>query len=171
MAKAALTSLIGTGRSPAKVLERLDQVLRAAGADRNFTTLALLRLWPESGEAVFANAGHPYPLLLQGGELSELELPSLPLGRGPARTYREIHLHLPPGAALVFCSDGLFEAVDRSGQLYGFDRLRARVRKQRDRSAERIVQGLFGDWEQHLRTVQPLDDTTVLVVRRLERGA
>lgn len=171
MAKAALTSLIGTGRPPAKVLQRLDQVMRAGGADRNFTTLALLRLRPESGEAVFTNAGHPFPLLLDGGELSEIELPSLPLGRGPARTYREAHLHLPPGTTLVFFSDGLFEAVDRGGQLYGYERLRARVRKQRGRSAERIVQGLFGDWERHLRTVRPLDDTTVLVVQRLERPA
>jgi hypothetical protein len=177
MAKAALTSLIGPGRSPGLILERLDQVLRAAGADRNFTTLALLHLWPATGEADFANAGHPYPMLMPGGtpldrgEPEEIELPSLPLGRGPARSYREIHLQLAPGSTLVFFSDGLFEAADRGGQIYGYERLRARVRKQRGRTAERMVHALFGDWERHLRTVRPLDDTTVLVLRRLEGQA
>lgn len=171
MAKAALTSLIAPGRRPAFVLERLDQVLRAAGADRNFTTLALLRLWPATGEADFANAGHPYPYLLGGGakgEPEEIALPSLPLARGPARRYSEVHLRLEPGSTLVFFSDGLVEATDRAGEPYGFDRLRARVRKQRGRSAERMVTGLFGDWARHLRTLRAADDTSVLVLRRLE---
>jgi sigma-B regulation protein RsbU (phosphoserine phosphatase) len=120
---------------------------------------------------VLANAGHPYPLRLDGDEISELELPSLPLGRGPARTYRELPFELPPGAALVLFSDGLVEALDRSGEIYGFERLRSKVGKLRGRTADRIVQGLFGDWERHLRTVRPLDDTTVLVLRRQELQA
>src|SRR5206468_3965377 len=77
---------------------------------------------PATGEATLSNAGHPYPLLAVDGEVRELPLPSLPLGQGPPRTYQDLHLRLTPGAALVFCSDGLFEAQDGDGSFYGFER-------------------------------------------------
>jgi stage II sporulation SpoE-like protein len=167
MTKAALASLIGRGRTPAEVLRRMDRVLRAAGAKRNFTTLALLRLRLETGEATLSNAGHPYPLLAAGGEVEELELSGLPLGQGPARQYTERTFHLPPGAALVFCSDGLFEAADGDGSEYGSERARTLLRVVRERSADKILEALLADWRHHLRATQPLDDTTVVVLKRV----
>ena len=89
---------------------------------RTFTSLALLRLDPKSGEALLSNAGHPYPMLARNGETtSELEVPSLPLGQGPPRSYEDIPLSIPNGAALVFCSDGLFEATDAYAASIGWD--------------------------------------------------
>jgi hypothetical protein len=168
MTKAALGSLIGRGRPPSEVLHRMDRVLRAAGAKRNFTSLALLRLDPATGEALLSNAGHPYPLLVAGGEVKELAIPSLPLGQGPPRTYQDVALRLQPGAALVLCSDGLFEAQDGDGSLYGFERVQAVLRVASGWDAERILAAVLADWNHHLHTAQPLDDTTVVVLRRRE---
>ncbi|HSU81093.1 MAG TPA: SpoIIE family protein phosphatase, partial [Thermoanaerobaculia bacterium] len=78
MTKSALASLVGKGRTPAEVLQRADRVLRAAGFTRNFTSLALLRLTPGTGEALLSNAGHPFPLLVAGATVTEIEIPSLP---------------------------------------------------------------------------------------------
>src|SRR5579862_1687011 len=87
-------------------------LLRTAAAARTFTSLALLRLDPATGEALFANAGHPYPLLAEPGKATrEVALPGLPLGQGPPRRYLDLPLTLAPGAVLVLSSDGLFEAV------------------------------------------------------------
>jgi serine phosphatase RsbU (regulator of sigma subunit) len=166
MTKAALGSLIGRGRPPSEVLRRMDRVLRAAGAKRNFTSLALLRLDPATGEALLSNAGHPYPLLAAGGEVRELELPSLPLGQGPPRTYQDVAFRLEPGAALALCSDGLFEAQDSDGSFYGFERVQAVLRVASGWDADRILAAVFADWSHHLRAAQPLDDTTVVVLRR-----
>ncbi|HKI02535.1 MAG TPA: PP2C family protein-serine/threonine phosphatase [Thermoanaerobaculia bacterium] len=166
MTKSALASLAGRGRTPAQVLQRADLVLRAAGATRNFTSLALLRFRPETGEALLSNAGHPYPLLAADGEVSELEISALPLGLGPARTYEDRPLRLAPGSVLVFCSDGLFEATDASGRAYGFDRLRELVREAGSRPADKILEALLADWRRHLRALEPLDDTTVVVLKR-----
>ncbi|HET9212074.1 MAG TPA: SpoIIE family protein phosphatase [Thermoanaerobaculia bacterium] len=166
MTKAALASLAGRGRTPAEVLHRADRVLRAAGPTRNFTSLTLLRLRPESGEGWLSNAGHPYPLLVADGEVSEIEISALPLGLGPPRRYEDRPLHLPPGGFLVFCSDGLFEASDGSGRIYGFERLRELLREMGDRPADKILEALIEDWRRHLRASQPLDDTTVVVLKR-----
>jgi serine phosphatase RsbU (regulator of sigma subunit) len=168
MTKSALASLAGRGRTPAQVLQRTDLVLRAAGATRNFTSLALLRFRPETGEALLSNAGHPYPLLAADGAVTELEISALPLGLGPARTYEDRPLQLAPGSVLVFCSDGLFEAADASGRAYGFDRPRELVREAGARPADKILEALLADWRRHLRALQPLDDTTVVVLKRLE---
>jgi serine phosphatase RsbU (regulator of sigma subunit) len=166
MTKAALASLVGRGRTPAEVLRRMDRVLRAAGAKRNFTSLALLRLRLETGEAVLSNAAYPYPLLAAGGEVEELAFSSLPLGQGPERSYEDYPLRLPAGGALVFCSDGLFEAADSEESFYGSERARKILRLAAGRDAGNILEALMADWNHYLRGVKPLDDTTVVVLKR-----
>jgi hypothetical protein len=170
MTKSALASLAGHGRTPAEVLHRVDRVLRAAGPTRTFTTLLLLRLSLETGEGLLSNAGHPYPLLMAGGRVEEIEISALPLGQGPHRTYENRKILIPPGGNLVVFSDGLFEAVDGNEVAYGFERLCAALRGAEGRPAEKILEALLEDWRRHLRTAQPLDDTTVLVLRRSAGG-
>jgi hypothetical protein len=169
MVQAALAGLVGRGRSPGQVLAEVDRVLRTASPTRSFTTLALLRLRPETGEVLMANAGHPHPLLAEGGAVREVELPGrLPLGQGPRQDYPDHELRVPAGGTLVLASDGLFEAVDRSETPYGFERVQEVLRGAGGRSAEGLLQVIFADWRHHLRTARPLDDTTILVLRRAE---
>lgn len=166
MTKAALASLIRPGRTPAEVLQRADTVLRAAGASRNFTSLSLMRLDLAAGEALLSNAGHPPALLWAAGEVTEIAMPSLPLGLGPPRRYEDRALRLPPGAALVFSSDGLFEAMDGSDAPYGYERAREILRGAGARPAGKILEALLADWRRHLHGGAPLDDTTMVVLRR-----
>ncbi|HET9212558.1 MAG TPA: SpoIIE family protein phosphatase, partial [Thermoanaerobaculia bacterium] len=113
MTSAALTSIITAERTPSEVLQGVDRVIRRGGSHRNFTSLALVRLNPETGGVTMSNAGHPFPLLLaHGGDVEEISLPGLPLGQGPQRQYADFSFDIPRGGALVFCSDGLFEATD-----------------------------------------------------------
>ncbi len=113
MVMAALGSLVKAGRSPSEILVEVDRVLRMGRHERRFTSLVLLRLEPRTGEGVFANAGHPYPLLVVEGRSLELTAAGLPLGQGPERTYADTPFLLPPGGLLVLASDGLFEGPDR----------------------------------------------------------
>src|SRR5262249_60993747 len=103
-----------------------DGVRRGGGPLRHFPPLALLPLDPANGEALLANAGHPFPFFLgvEAGEAAEVTLPGLPLGQGPARQYRDELIALPPGSLLVFCSDGLAEAADWRQEPYGYCRPR-----------------------------------------------
>ncbi len=166
MTVSALASLVVAESTPAGVLAEVDRVLRRGGGQRSFTTLALLRLDPRTGEALLANAGHPFPLLLTAGTMREIDLPGLPLGQGPQREYRDLAIFVPPGGVLVLASDGLFEGANRRDEAYGFERPSAVVRAVARRPAEAILDALLADWRRHLDDEEPADDTTVLVIKR-----
>ena len=166
MVKAGLLSLIAPEESPAEVLRHLDRVLRGVTTEHSFTSLALIRLDPATGNSLLANAGYPYPLVLADGRIAEIDLPGLPLGQGPARAFDDREFHLPSGGVLALCSDGLFETLDRNGNPYGFERVREVLRVMGHRPAVEIVDALLHDCRRHLGAEQPPDDVTVVVVRR-----
>jgi hypothetical protein len=171
MTAAALTSLIAAGQVPSAVLKGVDRVIRRGGSHRHFTSLALLRLDPRTGEILLSNAGHPFPLLLAvGGEVEEIDLPGLPLGQGPSRKYADHGFEIPPGGTLVLCSDGLFEATDRQTVLYGYDRPQELLRSLSGRTAGQILEAVFADWRRHLGSEAPPDDTAGVVIRRKQAG-
>ncbi|HEV2856479.1 MAG TPA: PP2C family protein-serine/threonine phosphatase [Thermoanaerobaculia bacterium] len=166
MTAASLASLVNASQTPPGILQRVDRVLRRNGAHRHFTSLALLRLDPRTGQGRFANAGHPFPLLAADGEVSEIAAAGLPLGQGPRREYQEIPVAIPPGGVLVFCSDGLFEGTDWQGIPYGYDRPRDLLKTLDGKPAAEILEALLADWRRHLGAQEQQDDTTVLVIRR-----
>ena len=165
--KASLLSLVDGSANPARVLTRIDRVLRGIVAGRQFATLALLCLEEATGRVVLANAGHPFPLLAEPGKgAREIELPGLPLGQGPPRRYRDHELQLERGAVLLLHSDGLFEALDPSGRPFGFDRPRQVLSEAASWNAAEILERLLWDWRRHLGGAAPPDDTTLVVLKR-----
>jgi hypothetical protein len=168
MVKACLLTLVKAGRRPGEILVEVDRVLRAAQTGRLFTSLVLVRVDPQTGRGVLANAGHPYPLLVVEGRATELAVSGLPLGKGPARAYEELSFELPGAASLVLASDGLYEGPDRFDEPYGYARPRAVLERTGlwRRPAESILEALLGDWRGHVGEGDPADDTSVVVVRR-----
>lgn len=168
MVMAALASLVKAGRRPSEILVEIDRVLRMGRASRVFTSLALLRLDPKTGGGLLANAGHPYPLLLEESGCREIAGSGLPLGQGPKRTYADVSVDLPKGCVLVIASDGFYEGPNLVDTPYGYDRPRevlTAVSLWR-RPAEAIVEALFADWRRHVGEGTPADDTTILVIKR-----
>ena len=168
MVMASLASLVKAGRKPSEILVEIDRVLRMGRSGRLFTSVALLNIDPKTGKGLLANAGHPYPLLLEEGVCREIAGSGLPLGQGPKRTYDDIAVEIPKGGILILASDGLYEGPDLVDAPYGYDRPRdvLTVASLWRRPAEAIVEALFADWRRHVGEGTPADDTTILVVKR-----
>jgi sigma-B regulation protein RsbU (phosphoserine phosphatase) len=165
--KASLLSLIDSAVSPAKVLERVDRVMRSGITVRQFTTLCLICLEESTGKLLIANAGHPFPLIAVPGEgVREIEHPGLPLGQGPPRKYRDIEAELPRGGVLLVYSDGLYEATDPAGTPYGFERPRQLLGESTMWNAAEVLERLVWDWRRHLAGSPSADDTTLVVLKR-----
>jgi hypothetical protein len=106
-------------RRPSEVLAHLNTALMGQ-TDGGFVTCGCALL-DKGGCVTLANAGHIYPY--RNGE--ELEVPSgLPLGLIANPTYPETRIQIVPGDRLTFVSDGVIEARNSRGELFGFDRTR-----------------------------------------------
>lgn len=134
-------------QTPAEVLEHLNRALCGSGVGGMATCLCA-RIGPD-GMLTLANAGHLPPY--RNGEEVEVES-GLPLGIAPDTAYDETCVQLDPADSLAFLSDGVVEARNSSGELFGFERTRELSRHTAQQIAEAAQQ--FGQQ----------DDITVLSV-------
>jgi hypothetical protein len=150
-----LRALADTSSNPGDIMESLNRCL-CGRMHGGFVTALILRLDPD-GMVTFANAGHLPPFLNKREVLLE---GSLPLGLVPSAFYGEIAMRLHPGDHLSLYTDGLLEARNALGELYGFERLHALLanRPTAQQATEAAV--AFGQD----------DDITVLTLTRLAAG-
>jgi serine phosphatase RsbU (regulator of sigma subunit)/predicted ester cyclase len=151
--------------SPGEMLQRLNETLFTSIPPNMFVTCFYAILDPKSGLLSYANAGHDLPYLHRGGDCEELRARGMPLGLMPGMGYEERELLLDAGESVLFYSDGLVEAHDPKGEMFGFPRLRNLVAKHgEDRSLgnsllEELYSFVGGGWEQE-------DDITLLTLER-----
>ena len=157
------------GSAPGRVLEEANRTLRAYVPPNTFATCFYAILDPKDGRLVYANAGHDLPYLWHGGSggSRELEATGMPLGLMPDMSYEEQEAALKVGDSLLFYSDGLVEAHDPEGEMFGFPRLGKLVAIHGAGSGEEFLDHLLKelysftgeDWEQE-------DDITLVTLHR-----
>ena len=150
--------------SPSEMLHRVNEALFPNIPPNMFVTCFYVVLDPKSGSLTYANAGHDLPYLHRNGEAEELRARGMPLGLMPGMGYEEKQTILEAGEAALLYSDGLVEAHDPEGKMFGFPRLRALIaehgeaRSSGDLLLEEFYAFVGEDWEQE-------DDITLLTLR------
>jgi serine phosphatase RsbU (regulator of sigma subunit) len=124
----AVAQALGSS-SPGEVLSRVNETLLARIPPNMFVTCFYSILEPKSGTLSYANAGHDLPYLHRSGAAEELRARGMPLGLMPGMGYEEKETILEAGESTLFYSDGLVEAHDPKGEMFGFPRLRALIAK------------------------------------------
>jgi serine phosphatase RsbU (regulator of sigma subunit) len=164
-ARSMLRAVAQASESPAVVLERVNDPLATDIPPNMFVTCFYGILDPKSGRLRYANAGHDLPYLHRNGGAEELRARGMPLGLMPGMSYEEKETTLEAGEATLFYSDGLVEAHDPEGEMFGFPRLRALIAEHGEEGSleEALLEELYSfvgeDWEQE-------DDITLLTLRR-----
>jgi serine phosphatase RsbU (regulator of sigma subunit)/anti-sigma regulatory factor (Ser/Thr protein kinase) len=150
---------------PSAVLERVNDHLCPDMPEKMFVTCLYGVLEPASGRFRFANAGHDLPYVKTADGSTELRARGMPLGLMPAMPYEERETVLRPGESLLLHSDGIVEAHDPDGQMFGFPKLKAAVARHPggptliDRVLEDLREHTGADWEQE-------DDITMVTLAR-----
>ena len=153
--------------SPGEVLSRVNETLYARIPANMFVTCFYAILDPKSASLSYANAGHDLPYLWHSGYCEELRARGMPLGLMPGMSYEEGEVSLREGNCVLFYSDGLVEAHDPKGEMFGFPRLRTLVAEHgKERSLEEtLLKELYSfvgqGWEQE-------DDITLLTLECFE---
>jgi serine phosphatase RsbU (regulator of sigma subunit)/ketosteroid isomerase-like protein len=151
--------------SPGEVLKRVNEALTVRIPPNMFVTCFYAILDPKSASLRYANAGHDLPYLHHSGDCEELRARGMPLGLMPGMSYEEKEIELDIGEGVFFYSDGLVEAHDPKGDMFGFPRLRALVAQHGEQRAlgdfllEELYSFVGEGWEQE-------DDITLLTLER-----
>jgi serine phosphatase RsbU (regulator of sigma subunit)/predicted ester cyclase len=153
--------------SPGEVLAQVNETLLARIPTNMFVTCFYSVLDPHSGTLSYANAGHDPPYMRRGNDdADELRARGMPLGLMEGMEYEEQRTSLREGESVLFYSDGLVEAHDPKGEMFGFPRLRELIAHHAEEEGalgEFLMEELYSfvgkGWEQE-------DDITLLTLRR-----
>ena len=131
-----------------------------------FVTLVLAHYRWHDGRLRLACAGHPPPLLRHaGGRIEALETRSGLVGAFGEAGYENTEIRLAAGDTLVLYTDGATEAGASGGDLYGLERLEARISESPAGTLEQLCESVLADVLAHCGQA-PEDDITMLVLRR-----
>jgi len=165
--QASLRTIAGEGAPLGELVVRLNRYASAHSLDgRRFTTAVLSEYDPATRHLVYVNAGHNPPVLRHAnGTLEKLEVGGLPLGIEPGAVYDTAALDLRPGDALIFYTDGVVEAFDEKGDLFGDERWLEAIRALPDWNAQESLQFLMKRVDEFVGFTRQSDDITCLVFR------
>jgi predicted ester cyclase len=164
-ARSMLRAVAQASDSPGDLLSRVNDALVTDIPQNMFVTCFYAILDPKSGSLTYANAGHDLPYLHRNDGAEELRARGMPLGLMPGMGYEEKQTILQAGEAALLYSDGLVEAHDPEGEMFGFPRLGELVAEHSEGRVlgEYLLEELYSfvgeGWEQE-------DDITLLTLRR-----
>ena len=154
------------GGTPAEILRDVNDRLCEGNASGMFVTVYLAIIDLRTGECLSANAGHEHPALCRtGGTFELVKYPHDPmLGLVPGLTYSDRAFRLSPGDTLCIYTDGVPEAKNADGRVYGLARMTDALDRARGGDAAGLLGGMLADVHAFVGEAAQFDDITLLAV-------
>ena len=145
-----------------------DYICREHGESSMFVTLFYAVLDPRTGALAYVNAGHNPPLLVAPDAFSIVETGegTLPVGIMPIQRYEVLRGHIGAGERLVAFSDGITEAMNGVGDLFGDERLHLALHEEAHLSSSQLVDAIIARVDAYVGDAPQSDDITLLIVTR-----
>ena len=150
---------------PADILESMNLILHERQLEEYYCTLCYAHFDFKARQLTMANSGLPFPIHSSAEGTGQVQLPGVPLGSFPGITYDELTIPLHAGDVFVFCSDGIFEAMNRDGGEFGAERLIEVVERMRTQPAKAMVDAIFEAVYAFCGDADPNDDRTAVALR------
>jgi phosphoserine phosphatase RsbU/P len=160
MVKMAAMSQRDQAAHPGAVLAAMNRAL-FGNTQGQYVTAAYAHLDAAKGELRYAAAGHPAMLLLRGGEVIEVAENGLLLAAVDGMEYSERSIAIRPGDRIVLYTDGIVEARNRAGALYGEEALFSAIRTSASMAPREAAQKVIRSVQSWARAQE--DDLTILV--------
>jgi len=167
--RSLIRASMASAGNPNAGIEAVNRLICADDAYGMFLTLVFAEVGSRSGQVSYVNAGHNPPLYYQAemDELTALERTGMLVGVEAEAVYEERQISLQGGDFILMYTDGITEAINTQEQVFGMERLRSVVMELRHRSAEQIAQGIQLAIETFTASMQPFDDITLMVIKRI----
>ena len=151
--------------SPAEMLSAVNFSLGERRIDGQFVSL-IYAVWDDLNRTLqIANSGLPRPIYCHHGEIEIIEATGLPLGLFDDAEYDEFGFQANTGDLFVFFSDGILDATNSNGDLFGRRGVETIVKENCRLSAQEIVDAIFKAVQEHSAGGEAFDDQTILAIR------
>ncbi len=155
---------------PAEMLSAVNLSLAERRIEAQFVSI-IYAVWDDENRTLLvANSGLPRPVMLHNGKNMIIEATGLPLGLFDDVSYDEFSFKMKPGDIFVCFSDGILDARNRSGELFGRGRVEKIIEGCAGKSADCVVNSLFKAAAEHSAGVETFDDQTVVAIRVKDGG-
>ena len=163
-----LRASVTASRSPVESIVNANRLISSRSTNAMFVSLVYILLDTNSGEAVCVNAGHNPPLYYNHAEdtLQRLYPNGMVLGIDPDSVFTQHTLRLNQGDFLLLYTDGLIDAINEREEDFGMARVEQIVFQNRHASADEITTRLDEALFHHIGSTTPVDDVTLLLVKR-----
>jgi sigma-B regulation protein RsbU (phosphoserine phosphatase) len=149
------------------MLKTINDALQERHVDSQYVTM-LYAVWNDENLTLqLSNAGAVQPLFCRDGEVETVKAEGFPLGLFPNVKYEEFTPSTQPGDSLIFYSDGIVDAQNAAGDMFGSERLAAVVQKNMHKSASKIADAIMSEVGKFQKGVERFDDETVVVLKVL----
>ena len=152
------------GLSPAKVMEAVNEQVCSGNNEYMFVTVWFGVLDLATGVITAVNAGHEYPALMPAGIHFNVfrDQHGLIAGAMPETLYKEYEIKLEPGSKLFLYTDGLTEARNADGELFGLSRAIGALNLEPEASPEKILDNVRKAVDGFVKDEAQFDDLTML---------
>jgi sigma-B regulation protein RsbU (phosphoserine phosphatase) len=150
---------------PAEMLSAVNFSLAERHIEAQYICL-LYAVWDDQRRTLqIANSGIPRPLYVHDGKTEIVEATGLPLGLFDEAEHDELTFKAKPGDLFVFFSDGILDARNRAGDMFGRSGVERVIATCTEQSPECVVNSLFAAVAEHAAGEDTFDDQTVLAIR------
>ena len=147
-------------------LKKLNSVIYQSVYSAKFVSLFYAEL-ERNGSLLFANAGHPSPLLFDGEKFQPLEPTGVVIGAFPNLEISRSYARIPSGSILVSVTDGILERKNKRSELFEIENLKSVIRDNKDQDADTILFRIFEAANSFGKGKKWEDDATVLVIKKI----
>ncbi len=119
----------------------------------------------EEGTLTYCNCGHEPTILIRSGKFAELDKGGLVLGIEKDAEYEVGKIRLNKNDSFIFYTDGLIDAANFDGELWGRERLLALMKELKDLRAELMIKSLLGYRRRFVGLARQIDDTSLIIVK------
>ena len=152
---------------PKDIIKMSNSLLYNSTDIRKFATLFYGILDSENNEITFCNAGHENPLHLKSGNVfEELVTGGTVLGFLVDLNFSDEKIKFGEGEILTLFSDGIIDAMNNDAELFGTERLRNIILRNRSKNSAEIIKEIIAGVNKHVGENPQFDDITLLVIKR-----
>ena len=151
-------------KSPAEVLDTINDRICGNNNTNMFVTVWLAKMDLRTGNMIVANAGHDDPVIYKNNGEFELKKTKhgMPLGVRKNRQYEEYEIWMGPGDKIFLYTDGVHEATNENGEMYGMERMLASLNEYKEKSLNELLTYVKNDVESFVGEAVQFDDMTMM---------